>query len=84
VTLLLFDCFKQPIEISEIAGIALHAGDIPADFFDCFVESSLAAACDKHVCAFLKTFHFDMLNSTIFVRSNYYVIRIILRIVIFN
>jgi hypothetical protein len=38
MTLLLFDCFKQPIEIIQVAGITLHAGDILADFFDCIIK----------------------------------------------
>jgi len=38
VTLLLFDRLKQPIEIIQVAGITLHAGDILADFFDCITK----------------------------------------------
>ena len=52
-TLLVFDYGEQPIEVCKTASIALNAGDILADFFDCFVESFLAAASEKDVCAFL-------------------------------
>src|SRR6478609_4468609 len=52
-TLLLFDCLEQPIEVGEIAGIALHAGDVLADFFDCFVELFLAAASDEDISTLL-------------------------------
>ena len=51
--LLFFDYLEQPIEVGEIAGIALNASDILADIFDCSVELFLAAASDKDVCAFL-------------------------------
>ena len=51
--LLFFDYLEQPIEVGEIAGIALNASDILADIFDCFVELFLSAASDKDVCAFL-------------------------------
>ena len=53
VTLLLLDYFEQPIEIREIARIALNSSDLLTDFFDCFVEFFLAAACDKNICALL-------------------------------
>ena len=53
MTLLLFDCFKEPIKISKITGIVLNACDILADFFDRFVEPFLAAAGDKDVLTFL-------------------------------
>ena len=39
MALLLFDRLEQPIEVCKTASIALNAGDILADFFDCFVES---------------------------------------------
>ena len=37
----------------KIAGIALHAGDVLADFFDCLVELFLASAGDEDMRAFL-------------------------------
>jgi hypothetical protein len=49
MTLLLFDYLEEPIEVGEIAGIALNASGILTDFFDCFVELFLAAASDKEI-----------------------------------
>lgn len=52
VTLLLFDRLKQPIEIIQVAGINLHAGDI-SPISSTALPSLLAAAGDEDICTSL-------------------------------
>jgi len=45
----MLDRLIEPVEIGEISGVTLHAGDILADFPHSRVQLSLAAASDKDV-----------------------------------
>jgi hypothetical protein len=51
-SLLLIDLVEEPVEIGHLGYIALHAGDVFANFLDCFVNLHLATASDIYMRSF--------------------------------